>query len=276
MRCPKCGAFLDDGKEICFMCGANVRTYVPDNNGNNFNVDANFSSGNVNNNFSSNNRFVNNRTPQKETWKNVTADDEKDIFDFYEEHKKLIRIILIVILAAGLAFGGFKYYQYKTAPVPDTPVVGNLYYEVDSNFDDLSGSSSTSSKQYTLSGDKGSDCTISVSMATTTSENHVSEYFANVLETLEPSRDKEGNIENELDVYSSQEKNVAIQDVTWYSLNVYYRKDLDSDFNILKHKYLSIVHKGYSYDIALTNNANSSQCNLSLDNFVRSLKFIDE
>jgi len=274
MRCPKCGAFLDDGKEICFMCGANVKTYVPNNNGNNFNVDSNFSNGNMNNSFN-NNRFSNNVATQRETWKNVTVDDEKDIFDFYEEHKKTIRIILIVILIVALVFGGFKYYQYKTTPVPDTPVIGNLYYEVDSSFEDLSGSSS-SGKQYTLSGDKGSDCTISITMASTTSENHVSEYFASVLEDLEPSRDKEGNIENELDVYSSQEKNVTIQDVTWYSLNVYYRKDLDSDFNILKHKYLAIVHNGYSYDIALANNVNSSQCNLSLDNFVRSLKFIDD
>ena len=37
MRCPKCGAFMEEGKDVCFMCGVNVRTYVPQNNNMNFN-----------------------------------------------------------------------------------------------------------------------------------------------------------------------------------------------------------------------------------------------
>ena len=32
MRCPKCGAFIEDGKDTCFMCGANVNSF-PTNNG---------------------------------------------------------------------------------------------------------------------------------------------------------------------------------------------------------------------------------------------------
>ena len=45
MRCPKCGAFLEQGKVVCNMCGTNSTTYVPEVTNNNFNkIDSFFNS----------------------------------------------------------------------------------------------------------------------------------------------------------------------------------------------------------------------------------------
>ena len=31
MRCPKCGAFMEDNRQVCFMCGANVNDFNDQN-----------------------------------------------------------------------------------------------------------------------------------------------------------------------------------------------------------------------------------------------------
>ena len=282
MRCPKCGAFLDPGKDVCFMCGVNVKTYVPDNNsfaaqnqGYNSN-DGQFKSGK---DFSSPNPNMNqyNNQPGTDSWRGVkTPKDDKDIFDFYAEHKLVIRIVLLIVLVLILIFAGVKYYQYKTKPVELVPVVQNLYFEVDDSFEDLSGSGRGGELKYTLSGDKGSDCSISVAVGSTTSENYVEEYFALAKNSLEPELDKDGEVVDPLKIYSAQENTITLNGTKWYYMNVFYRKDLESDFNVLKYKYMTVVNRGYYYSILLSNNSNSASCNSGLDNFVKSLEFIED
>ena len=43
----------------------------------------------------------------------------------------------------------------------------------------------------------------------------------------------------------------------------------------LRYKYLTAIYKGHFYDIELANNSNDNVCGASLDNFSKSLKFID-
>jgi predicted nucleic acid-binding Zn-ribbon protein len=106
MRCPKCGAFMEQGKDICFMCGTNAKTYVPanNNNNNNFNrpVDSAFGSGaNFNNNNNNNavfgsgasfnnsnyNQMKENYLNSKKDYRNVelkpVKNGERDMFDFF-------------------------------------------------------------------------------------------------------------------------------------------------------------------------------------------------
>ncbi len=282
MRCPKCGAFLDPGKDVCFMCGVNINTYVPDNNS--------FAAQNPNQNFGSGQQFSNPNMNQNNSGfgpssggsildpskaYNKTKANDKDIFDFYAEHKSVVRLLLLVLFAGILVFAGFKYLEFKSKPKELVPIVQDLYYEIDDSFENVAGSSRSGGNFYTLTGDKGNDCSINVMTGSTASENYVEEYFESVKAELNPTLDKEGNVEDPLKVYTSQESSVTINNTKWYYLNIFYRKDLNSDFNILKYKYMVALNKGYYYTVILNNNTNSNTCNSGLDNFVKSLEFVD-
>ncbi len=273
MRCPKCGAFLDPGKDVCFMCGVNIKTYVPDSN----------SFASQNKDFGSGNQYANPTPPTSmnnnvPSWqqnnKALAKANEKDIFDIYGEHKTVFRIVLLIILALILIFAGYKYYQSKTKPKPLVPLINDLYFEVDENFDNTSASSRDGAL-FTLSGDKGSDCSIAITTGANNSEDYVEEFFALQKANLDPEIDKEGNVVDPTKIYSPQENSITINGTKWYYLNIFYRKDSESDFNILKYKYLVAINKGYSYNIVLTNNTNSNVCNAGLDNFVKSLEFVE-
>lgn len=290
MRCPKCGAFMEQGKDVCFMCGINVKTYVPDNNSSNFSQPSNdgmFGSGMGNNNsFNNYNPAMNsNYNRMKEEYQNSKKDyrnvefspvknGERDMFDFFSENKKVIGIVFLVLLVALLTFIGFKYYEHKTKPVEIVPIFLNLYYEVDDTFQAVSGTSN-GARTYSKSGEKGNDCSITITYGTSTSGDHVKEYFSKVKKKLEPEKDANGDVVDILDIYTSQENNMTINDTKWYYLNIFYKKDTTSDATLLRYKYLTSMYKGYYYDIELVNNSNDVSCNASLDNFSKSLKFIE-
>ena len=124
---------MEQGKDICFMCGTNAKTYVPaNNNNNNFNrpVDSAFGSGaNFNNNnnavFGSGASFNNsNYNQMKENYLNSKKDyrnvelkpvknGERDMFDFFSEHKGTIKIVLFAGLIALLVLIGNAYYKHR-------------------------------------------------------------------------------------------------------------------------------------------------------------------
>ncbi len=292
MRCPKCGAFMEEGKDVCFMCGINTKTYVPENNNNNFNrpIDpafgsgANFGGGN-NSDFSSgsysatfNNPARDNYMNNKNDYRNVelkpVKNGERDMFDFFSEHKRTIKIVLLVALIGVLALIGSIYYKHRTKELEAQPVFKNLYFEVDDSLQ-LVGNSSNSGVAYNKSGKKGTDCSITVTIGSTTSGDHVKEWFYTQKSSLQPELDANGNVVDSLDIFTSQEGEFELNKNSWNYLNVFYQKDKTSKPTQLRYKFMTAMYKGFYYDIVLVNNSNDTACNASLDNFSRSLKFID-
>ncbi len=321
MRCPNCGAFLDDNKTVCTMCGAAI------NNNNNNNNNQNLGFNNFNNNtfnqtggFGSNNSFNNmnsfssndtfsgnpNANPSFSTgsvfssgnanqsmsqrqadyenkfnsykdmdYKTNIKKEDKDIFDFFSENKTIIKIVSVLALFALLGFIGYKYYQHKLKPVEEKPILLNLYFEVDSSLQQVAGNSN-STLIYNKSGEKGSACSISITYGSSTEGDHVKEFFQTKKTSLDPERDSNTNVVDELKIFTASDSSMTINDTPWYYLNIFYKPSVEQDPTILKYKYLTSTHKGYYYDIELVNNSNDSVCNASLDNFAKSLKFIDE
>lgn len=291
MRCPKCGAFMEEGKDVCFMCGVNTKTYVPENNTNyNKPTDSAFGSGanfsNNNGDFSSGGNFSNpaynqmkdNYINNKNNYRNVelkpVKNGEKDIFDFFSEHKSVIQIVLLVGLVILLFVIGKLYYNSRTKEIELEPVFNNLYFEIDDSLQQVS-SSSSSGVAFNKSGTKGTDCSITITIGTSTSEDHVKDWFTTQKAALEPEKDSSGNVVDELKIYTVQESSLTLNDASWHYMNVFYKKDKTSEPTQLRYKFLTSLYKGYYYDIVLVNNSNDAVCNASLDNFSRSLKFID-
>lgn len=285
MRCPNCGAFLEQGKVICNMCGTNSTTFVPQNYNNNNNFASNdgmFSTGmnTNNNNYGGYNPAINNlkNTSLKKDYHNVelvpVKNGEKDIFDFFSENKNLLTFLGIALVFGIIAIVGWKYYEYKMEPPKEEPKLLNLYFEIDDEFQKLDGNNN--SLVYSKTGSKGSDCSISISYGSSTSGDHVKEYFASIHKQLEPEKDTNGNVVNELDVYVPSESSMEYIGTTWYYLNLFYKTSTsDTSATHLRYKYLTGMYKGYFYDIELANNSNDNVCGASLDNFSKSLKFID-
>ncbi len=325
MRCPKCGAFMEDGKDICLMCGTNVKTFggpnmMSSNQPNSFNNFANnfnnannntnafsangfnnmnqgynnFNNGNFNNvnynqNFGSGmdsfgqgqgpsfpnqkNNFNNANDYRNVSYDNIKSED-KDIFDFFSENKKVLKFLGVLLLILGLSFAAYKYYEHRTKPAKIEPVMQNLYYEIDSSFQAVS-ENNNGAVIYSKSGDKGSACSISISTGSSTEGDHVKEYFSSLKKNLEPELDNNLNVVNELDIYTPQDSSFTLNNTTWYYLNIFYKKDKKSEPTTLRYKYMTSLYKGFYYDIALINNSNDAQCNASLDNFAKSLMFID-
>ena len=69
---------------------------------------------------------------------------------------------------------------------------------------------------------------------------------------------------------------MKLNENTWHYINLFFKSSVNDDSATnLKYKYLTAVYNGYYYDIELLNNNNDAQCGASLDNFAKSLKFID-
>ncbi len=286
MRCPKCGAFLEQGKDVCNMCGTNAKTYVAAGSFSNGNSnDGMFGSGRGNGDFSSYNPannpnynrmkedYNNNRNDYKNVELRPVKNGERDIFDFFSENKKIVTVVLFAVILAIIGFAGFKYYQHRNKAIELEPVLQTLYYEVDESFQEITGNNS--GKVYIRSGSKGNDCSISVSFGASTSDNHVKEFFTLKKSTLEPEKDASGNVVNELSIYTPVENDTLINKTTWHYLNIFYRKDLNSEPTVLRYRYMSALDKGYFYDIELINNSNDLSCSSALDNFAKSLQFVE-
>lgn len=280
MKCPKCGAVIEIGKDYCFMCG----TKLGDGSG--------FGSGSSMSNhqqpmFSEYNPSLNeNYYKQKEAYnnrlsnyrdvninKNIKAGD-KDIFDFVSEHKMLVRVVGIIVLVIVLVFGTYKFYQYQTAEKSLTPVLQDLYYEVDSSFKKINGNQSQ--VLYTKSSNKGNDCSISVLYGSSTSGDHVNDLFESIkINKTQSIYDDNLNVIDAKQVPLFTDGSLMINNNTWYYLYEYYRPTDSGDYSLLKFRYLSSVYKGYYYDITLVNNSNDSTCTLSLDKFIKTLSFVE-
>ncbi len=339
MRCPNCGAFVEDNKTVCTMCGTpinkdnnqnmgfntfvvndgnpfgntggfnsnNTNSFNNMNNMNNMNGMNTFGSGNITGSYNTNqpfngnpnanpsfstgtsfsngnmNQSVSKRTEdyerkfnsyQDQDYKTNIKKEDKDIFDFFSENKTIIKIVSILVLVAILSFAGFKYYQYRSKDKATEPVLLNLYFEVDSSLQQVAGNSN-SSVVFNKSGEKGSACSISITYGSSTSGDHVHEFFKNKKKEIEPERDTSANVVDELKIFTPSESNMSINDENWYYLNIFYKLAKDADPTFLKYKYLTATYKGYYYDIELVNNSNDVACNASLDNFAKSLKFVD-
>ena len=284
MRCPNCGAFLEQGKVVCNMCGTNSTTFVPQNNNNNNfgSNDGMFSTGmnTGNNNYGDYNPALNNykNTSTKKEYHNVelvpVKNGEKDIFDFFAENKKLLTFVGVVLLFGLIALIGWNYYKAKMEPPKEEPKLLNLYFEVDESFQQLDGNNNA--LVFSRTGSKGSDCSITISYGSSTSGDHVKEFFASVHKRLEPQKDTNGNIVDQLTVYVPSESSMEYNGSTWYYLNLFYKTNTsEASATHLRYKYLTAIYKGHFYDIELANNSDDNVCGASLDNFSKSLKFIE-
>lgn len=283
MRCPKCGAFLEDGTKSCFMCGTDLQGENNNNQVTNSNPD--FFTANGQNNPTSNDVYQDDYLRKKEEYENrmknyrdVSIEAKKgdrDIIDFYLQHKKIIQIFVILLVIICLGFGGYKLYQHRDAEPIKEALVGDLYYEIDKEFVVIDRSNN--SIIYSKSGDKGSECSIAIYYGSSTSGNHVDDFFTDSLKKIEPSKDREGNILDELEVFITTNNEQSIHNTTWYRMNVYYRPDINvMQYSVLRNMYLSSVYQGFYYDIELVNHANSNFCNSALDSFMNSLEFTNK
>lgn len=258
MRCPKCGAFLEEGRTKCFMCGADLEQ---DNYNNNENIP-------TYNNY-------NQEPNQAKSYKDINLENltkkDKDIFDFFHDHKKGIRIFFILLLLGVGGFIGFK--VYNNIKNPETkPVLKNLYYEIEDGFEKVS--TNQNAMVYTKTGQKGIACSISVSNGSDTDGNHVKTYFDKMYSNLEPKEEKDKPIDVK-DQIERKESEFTQKGSTWHNMNIYYRNDDNLEFTIMRYQYLTSIYKGYYYNIELINYANDLECSNSLDKFRKSLEFID-
>lgn len=328
MRCPKCGAFAEEGRTVCFMCGENlvggqnqgfdVQNNQPVQSVSNNIIDStlndsfNASLGNVvqsNNTHagfqsmehlsqSSDNSFgtgsfsggfsngsvqspVNNMFNQQKDNSNGYKDiklnsiksDDKDIFDFFSENKTIIKIVSLVLLIALLGFIGYNVYKSKTKPVEIKPVLQNLYYEVSDEFREVENGGDR--RSYSKSGSTGADCYIEISVNAEKSGNHVEDFQQAMITELTPERDEMGEAVDPLMEFTTQKDSITLNDHTWHYMNFFYRKNVSSQYTLLRYQLLGSSYDGRNYDIILTNNSSSNACGTSLDDFMKSLKFVD-
>ena len=298
MKCPRCGAQVEDGKSVCFMCGASINgggnssgfSSAEDSFSTGFSRDeSRMQGGGIDdynpsldeNYYRMKEQYNNSKESYKQKKEKVANTSyKKDLFDILSEYKLPIKIGLIVILMIIIGLLVTKWYKKKTADVVKEPVVNNvLYYEVDKNaFNEIqSGSSSNSAtKTYVLTGDKGNSCSISVSYGTVTSEDFISTYYKSIkTQSMANVYDNEYIVKDQLAVPMYQQDQLAVNGVAWHYLYQYYRKSYPgNDYSLLKNRYLNTIKDGYVYSVILTNNENDPKCNLYLDNFVRSIEFI--
>ena len=254
MRCPKCGAFMDEGRDVCFMCGTNIKTYNP-------NMPNGGMYGQQGKAFPGLNDYDN--------IYNKVKNGDKDVFDFFSDHKLLIKFISFLSIVLVIFFMGMIYYKIKSKTAKLTPVVGHLYYKVDDVFQQIGDG------QYSFSGDKGSACNITISYDSNTAEDHVDSLFENLKSALEPKRDNKQVVLDKLDIYTAQDDSVTINGNRWYYLNVFYPEKENGPAVVLKYRFMTIVKDGFTYSVELRNNSNEAKCSAALDNFVRSFTFLE-
>lgn len=256
MRCPKCGSFLGEGTTVCFMCGTNVKKYNPAQQNGGF-----YGQQQPQNAFAGLNDY-------DKIYDKVKKGD-KDVFDFFADHKMLISFLSFLLVIAVMGAAGLIYYKVRTKEVKLTPVTGQLYYKVHETLQKVGDN------EYTKSGDKGSDCGVVIVSGSDISDNHVDTLFDGIKKNLEPERDSKYAVLNSLDIYTTQEGVIEINGEKWHYMNVFYPSSSSKDPKILKHRILTIVKNGYSYDVQLTNNANDFTCSAALDDTVRTMQFLD-
>lgn len=271
MKCPKCGSIVEDGKEICFLCGANVNTFGKGGSAPMFseynpamNEDYNRRKEEYNNRFNYRNVDIN----------KGLKEEDKDIFDFYAENKTKIKVISLLVIGLVAVFALYKYLSYKTEVKPHEAVLRNLYYDVDDSFENVT--SGQNEMVYVKSGAKGTDCSIMVSVGTSTSGDHVEDLYSTIKQNSASTYlDNDGSVTDQTLVPLYQDSQIKINGNTWYYLNAFYRATANSEYTLLKYRYLSSMFQGYYYDITLINNSNDATCTASLDRLARTLEFVE-
>lgn len=262
MRCPKCGAFIEDGKDTCFMCGTNVNAFqTPTNNYN------------YQNNYMQQKEAYNNRMDDYRNVQITAKDGDKDVFDFFQEHKLLIRFVGLLLLIAILGTIGFKYYKSKTKAIEKKALLSNLYYDIDKELNLVDGNNE---KYYNRSGTTGVECSIKITTGTSESNSQIDDYFNKILDDKVPDLNENGEVENPLDEYIYQRGTIAINGTTWSYINMFYKEKGTEGFTSLKYRYLSALHNGAYYNIELFNSGNDTKCTNSIDSFSRTLEFLDK
>ena len=261
MRCPKCGAFIEDGKDTCFMCGANVNAYGGPNG--------------VSNNFNQNNNNFNNMDYHNVQ---ITAKDgDKDIFDFIQEHRLLFDLIIFLVVMGITALIGVKYYNTKSKAIEKKPIVNSLYFIVPDDLKKVNGSSN-GELLYSRSDSTGTDCSIRITSGTSQSSEHVNEYFNSIIKDKTPELDENGKVkkEDELKEFIYQANVLTVNKVEWSFLNMFYKDNSNGAYSNLKYRYLSALHNGIFYNIEAFNNSNDTKCTSAIDVFSSSLEFLDK
>lgn len=268
MNCPKCGNFVEDGKEYCFMCGTKLGGSDFSSPGrNDFNPSLNEDYYRKKEEY--NNRMNNYRDVEIKRVK----DDKRDFIDIYTEYKIFFKIggFLIIAVAAVAIFLGISKSKNKEEQLK--PSLQNLYYKVDSKLTNTS--SNNGDFIYSLSNDKGTSCAIRVYLDNSNSSDHVNDYFTVKEDQLKPVYDDYGDVTDVTSIPLYQRGSLRINNVDWYYLNVFYRKNPSDNFTSLRFKYLSAGHNGLFYNIELANYNDLAECNTLTDSFIRSLQFID-
>ncbi len=263
MRCPKCGAFMEDTRDVCFMCGTNVKTYNPAmQNGGFYNQQQGNSNG-----FPTNGDY-------SQIYNNVKNGDS-DVFDFFTDHKGLVSFIGFVLVIVVLFVSGFIYYKVRTKEVVLKPEFGQLYYKANS---DIYTSTETPGffTYGAVGSQKGSSCSIKVDAAENTSANFVYKLYQQLELNLEPERDSKNNVLDPLKIYTLVEGEQVINDTAWSYFNVYYPAKAYESATLLKQRILAVVYNGYAYTVVLENTNNDTKCASALEAFERSLKFIPD
>ena len=201
---------------------------------------------------------------------------EKDIFDFIEEHRMIVNIGLCVLLVVILFLAGRLYYNARLKEPEPVGVIGNLYLEYDKS---LVASAANNALTLKRANGVNSDCVITIGTNNTTSDDYLATFFRDALNNkeIEPERDVNYNIINTEQIYSTQEGSYELAGASWNYMNVFYKENASStSFKVLKYMFLTSNYKGVNYNVAIQNTSNDKSCRYSLDNVVKSFKFVDE
>ena len=274
MRCPKCGAFLEEGRTKCFMCGSDINinaegfVVVDPNSQSMGNVPPVPPQGNGQMGMptSGNSLYFGDVKPAP------VKKSDRDIIDIIQEHKVLFRILLILLGVAVVSFVIYEVVKWKKSPKIPDPVFSNLYYEVDSSFVPVSASSSNIT--YSKSDTTGTLCSISISIGTGTESDHINGYLDSQYYNLLPETGEDAPADLSSQI-SRTDTSFTRYDSTWYMMNIFYRNDSDLKFTVLKYQFLSSVYNGYYYDIVLSNPSQNADCAVALDKFTKTLQFTD-
>ena len=160
------------------------------------------------------------------------------------------------------------------APEEKKPLINQLYFELSSDFSKTEESGTKLS--YAKSGTKGTDCFIEITVGSGNDEDHASKFQEDMVNKITPEKDDQGNAKDPLKEFTTQTNELTVNSHPWYYMNIFYRKTVSSQYTLLKYQLLTAVKNGYYYDIVLTNNSSTNACGTALDNFIKSLEFVEK
>ena len=268
MNCPKCGNYVDDGKEYCFMCGTKL-------GGSDFSSPGRTEiNAPMNEEYSKKKEEYNNRLKNyRDVEIKRVENDKRDFIDIYTDYKIFFKIGEFLVLASIVVFIFLWVAKGHNKDEVLAPKLEGLYFKVNDKLTNTGNNNGA--LMYSLSNTKGTSCSVSTYLASQNSSDYVSEFFAERQLGLAPSYDDAGEVTDTMAIPLFQEGAVNINGTEWFYLNAFYKKNPSDNYTSLRYRYFSVGHNGRFYNIELANFDNSDECNALLDGFLRSLKFID-